>query len=80
VQSLIVCGGMTVGLAGIAAGLIGAFVLSRVLTSMLFGVKVHDPATFLAIPLGLAIVALAVCCVPTCRASRTDPIVALRRE
>ena len=80
VQRLVIREGMAISLAGIAAGLLGALVLSRVLRSLLFEVKVHDPATFLAIPLILAIVALAACYVPAARASRVDPIVALRCE
>jgi putative ABC transport system permease protein len=80
VQRLIVWEGMTVSLIGIGVGLAGAFALSRVLASLLFEVRVHDPATFLAIPLALATVALAACYVPARRASRVDPMVALRCE
>jgi len=78
VQRLVIREGMSVSLAGIAAGLAGALALSRVLSSLLFEVKAHDPTTFLAIPLMLAIVALAACYVPARRASRVNPIVALR--
>jgi len=78
VQRLVIREGMSVSLAGIAAGLVGALALSRVLRSLLFEVKAHDPATFLAIPLLLATVAFAACYVPARRASRVNPIVALR--
>ena len=67
-------------LAGIAAGLFAALALSRVIASLLFEVRADDPATFLAIPLALAAVALAACYLPARRASRLDPIVALRTE
>ena len=78
VQRLVIREGMSVSVTGIAAGLAGALALSRVLSSLLFEVKAHDPATFLAIPLLLAIVAFAACYVPARRASRVNPIVALR--
>ena len=78
VWRLIVREGMTVGLAGIGAGLLGAFLLSRVLASLLFEVQVHDPVTFLAVPLVLGAVALAACYVPARKASLVDPMVALR--
>jgi len=80
VLCLVVREGMTLGLIGIAAGLIGAFALSRALTSMLFEVKIHDPATFLAVPCILAAVALAACYVPARRAAKVDPMAALRCE
>ena len=78
VWRLIVREGMTAGLAGIGAGLLGAFLLSRVLASLLFEVQVHDPVTFLAVPLVLGAVALAACYVPARKASLVDPMVALR--
>ena len=80
VLRLIVREGMTVGLAGIAAGLIGALALSRALTSMLFEVRADDPMTFLAVPCILAAVALAACYLPAQRAAKVDPMVALRCE
>lgn len=80
VQRLVIREGMAISLAGIAAGLAGAFALSRVLSSLLFEVKSHDPTTFLGIPVVLSIVAFAACYVPATRASRVDPIVALRCE
>jgi putative ABC transport system permease protein len=80
VLRLVVREGMTVGLAGIAAGLIGAFALSRALTSMLFEVRAHDPVTFLVVPCILAAVALAACYLPAQRAAKVDPMAALRCE
>jgi len=80
VQRLIVNEGMRVSLAGISAGLAGSLALSRILTSLLFEVKAHDPFTFVAVPLLIALVALAACYLPARRAARVDPIVALRYE
>ena len=80
VWRLIVGEGMTVGLAGIAAGLLGAFALSRVLASLLFEVQTYDPLTFITVPALLSGVAFAACYVPAQRAARVDPMVALRDE
>jgi putative ABC transport system permease protein len=66
--------------AGIAGGLIGAFLLTRVLEGMLFGVTVSDPMTFVGAVAVLSAVATAACFVPALRASRIDPLVALRNE
>jgi len=67
-------------LAGIGAGLLAAMALSRVLNSMLFGVEARDPLTFAAVGGLLATIALAACLIPARRASRVDPVVALREE
>ncbi len=66
--------------AGVAIGLVAAFAASRVLTSMLFGVKATDIPTFLAVSLLLAALALLACAVPAFRATRVDPLVVLRNE
>lgn len=72
--------GMRVSLAGVAAGLIAAFAFSRVLESLVSGVRVNDPATFAGVAAVLSLVALVACALPAMRASRVDPIVALRQE
>jgi putative ABC transport system permease protein len=80
VLRLIVGEGMMVGLAGICAGLIGAYGLSRALATLLFGVEARDPLTFAIVAAALIAIALAACLVPAWRGSRIDPIVALREE
>jgi putative ABC transport system permease protein len=80
VLRLIVGEGMRVGLMGIGAGLLGGLALGRALSSLVFGVLVRDPVTFLGVALTLAVVALAACVIPALRASRVDPMVALRYE
>jgi putative ABC transport system permease protein len=72
--------GMLVAAAGIAIGLGGAFALSRLLASLLFCIQPRDPLTFSSVALVLVAVAFAACLVPAIRASRVDPIVALRDE
>jgi predicted permease len=66
--------------AGACIGLAGAFVLSRVVASLLYGVQPTDPATFLGAPIVLAIVALLASWIPAWRATRVDPLVAMRVE
>ncbi len=78
VLQLIVREGMTVGTLGIGAGLIGALALSRALASLVFDVAVRDPLTYVSISAVLMLVALAACLMPARRASRVDPMVALR--
>jgi len=80
VLRLIVGEGMMVSLAGVAAGLAAAYVFSSALDSLVFGVRVHDPFTFAAVAGLLSTVALAACTLPAHRASRVDPMVALREE
>jgi putative ABC transport system permease protein len=67
-------------LAGLAVGLAGALAASRLLTSLLFEVKPSDPATFAAVAALLGVVALGACLIPARRATRVDPMVALRYE
>jgi len=69
-----------IALFGIASGIAGALALTRLMTSLLFEVKPTDPATFAAVAILLALVALAACYIPARRAMRVDPMVALRYE
>jgi putative ABC transport system permease protein len=71
---------MGLTLAGIAIGLIGAFVLMRLMSSLLFGVNASDPLTFVTVPLVLGLVAFFACLIPARRATRIDPLMALRYE
>jgi len=72
--------GLVLVLAGIAFGLVGALALTRLMSSLLFGVSPTDAATFAAVPALLAAVALAACYLPARRAARVDPTVALRYD
>ncbi len=65
---------------GISGGLLGAFLLSRLLRSMLFGVGATDPLTFVLVPVTLASVALLAAYLPARRATRVDPVRVLRQE
>jgi ABC-type antimicrobial peptide transport system permease subunit len=70
--------GLSLAGIGVAAGLAGGVAAARMMASLLVGVTPGDPLTFLAAPLVLAAVAAAACLVPALRATRVDPITALR--
>jgi putative ABC transport system permease protein len=80
VLRLVVRQGMTMTLIGLAIGLVFAFLLSRVMAGLLYGVSHNDPLTFAGVSIVLLAVALLACLIPARRATRVDPIIALRTE
>jgi putative ABC transport system permease protein len=80
VLQLIVSQGFKLVLLGLAIGLVGAVALTRVIASLLFGVTAKDPLTFAAVTVLLAFVAFVACYIPARRATRLDPLKALRYE
>jgi putative ABC transport system permease protein len=80
VLRLVLKSGMALACLGIGIGLIGAFGLTRLMTSLLFGVDPTDAATFVMVSLSLLLTALIACYLPARRATKVDPVVALRYE
>jgi putative ABC transport system permease protein len=80
VLGMVLARGMLLVGAGALVGLAGALALTRLLTSQLYGIRPNDPLTMAAVTALLLLVALVACVVPARRATRVDPLVALRSE
>jgi putative ABC transport system permease protein len=80
VLKLVVSKGIVLGIAGVVVGLVASFALTRLISTLLFEVTATDMATFVAVSLGLFLVVLIACYVPARRATRVDPLQALRYE
>jgi ABC-type antimicrobial peptide transport system permease subunit len=80
IVSLVVRQGMALAFSGVVIGLTAAFLLTRLIRSLLFGVETTDPITFAGISLLLAMIALLASYIPAQRAARIDPLISLRSE
>jgi len=78
VERMILWEGGLLLVVGLVLGIAGAYFGTLVLRGLLFGVATHDPATFIGVALGMAVVGLTACWIPALRASRVDPAVAMR--
>jgi len=77
---MVILHGMRLAIVGVVIGIVGAYGLTRFIASFLFGVKPLDPVAFAVIPLLLGGVAFLAVWVPAQRASRVDPVIALRGQ
>jgi ABC-type antimicrobial peptide transport system permease subunit len=80
VLSMVLSDGARMTFVGVAIGFVAALGLTRLMRNMLFGVKPTDPLTFVAVAFLLCVIALLACYLPAHRATKVDPIVALRYE
>jgi len=80
VLRMILNGGLMLTLAGVAVGVIGALALAKLIESMLYEIPPRDPATYVIVCVTLSVVALLASYIPALRATRVDPIIALRYE
>ena len=80
VRSLVIRSGLALALVGTAVGLAGAFLTTRLMASLLFGLEPTDMRTFIGVPFVLLVVAFVACYIPARRATKVDPLVALRYE
>jgi putative ABC transport system permease protein len=80
VLKLVTVQGMKLAVIGVALGLVGSFALTRLMESLLFGVGTTDPLTFALVPLLLGVVGFVACYIPARRATKVDPLIALRCE
>jgi putative ABC transport system permease protein len=80
VRGMVLGQGMVLGLLGVGAGALFSFILARFMTGLLFGVSSYDPVTFITMALALLVVTLVACYIPARRATKVDPMTALRYE
>ena len=80
VMKLILTHGVKLTIIGVCLGLLGAYLVTRAITSVLYGVSATDPLTFVGVSVLLIAVALIACYLPARRATKVDPLVALRYE
>jgi len=80
VLGLVIRSGMALTVTGLAIGIVAALALTRLLSSMLFGITPTDPMTFATVAVALTIVSVIACWIPARKATRVDPLIALRQE